>query len=70
MNMVKETSFEELFKRLEEIVQEMEGEELQLEKSLTLFEEGVKLSETLRQQLSKAEQKITELVGKLKETNA
>lgn len=65
--MVKETSFEELFKRLEEIVHEMEGEELQLEKSLTLFEEGVKLSETLRQQLSKAEQKITELVVKLKE---
>ena len=65
MNMVKETSFEELFKRLEEIVQEMEEEELQLEKSLTLFEEGVKLSETLRQQLSKAEQKITELVVKL-----
>lgn len=63
--MVKETSFEELFKRLEEIVQEMEEEELQLEKSLTLFEEGVKLSETLRQQLSKAEQKITDLVSKL-----
>ena len=63
--MAKETSFEKLFKRLEEIVQEMEGEELQLEKSLTLFEEGVKLSETLRQQLTKAEQKITELVGKL-----
>jgi len=63
--MVKETSFEELFKRLEEIVKEMEVEELQLEKSLTLFEEGVKLSETLRQQLSKAEQKITDLVGKL-----
>jgi exodeoxyribonuclease VII small subunit len=63
--MVKEISFEELFKRLEEIVQEMEGEELQLEKSLTLFEEGVRLSETLRQQLSKAEQKITELVVKL-----
>lgn len=65
MNMVKETSFEELFKRLEKIVQEMEGEELQLEKSLTLFEEGVKLSETLRQELSKAEQKITDLVSKL-----
>lgn len=65
MNMAKETSFEELFNRLEEIVREMEGEELQLEKSLTLFEEGVKLSETLRQKLSKAEQKITELVGKL-----
>jgi len=65
--MTNEKSFEELFQRLEAIVSEMESEELQLEKSLTLFEEGVKLSETLRQQLSKAEQKITELAGKLKE---
>ncbi len=65
--MTNEKSFEELFQRLEAIVTEMESEELQLEKSLTLFEEGVKLSETLRQQLSKAEQKITELAGKLKE---
>ncbi len=64
--MANENSFEELFKRLDEIVQEMESEELDLEKSLTLFEEGVKLSANLRGQLSKADQKISELMEKLK----
>ena len=63
--MANEKSFEELFKRLEEIVQEMESEELDLEKSLTLFEEGVKLSANLLGQLSKADQKISELMEKL-----
>ncbi len=63
--MTKEKSFEELFQRLEEIVQEMESEDLQLEKSLTLFEEGVKLSEQLRDQLTGAEQKVSELMDKL-----
>ena len=63
--MANEKSFEELFKRLEEIVQEMESKELDLEKSLTLFEEGVKLSANLRGQLSKADQKISELLEKL-----
>ena len=63
--MANENSFEELFKRLDEIVQEMESEELDLEKSLTLFEEGVKLSANLRGQLAKADQKISELMEKL-----
>ncbi|MBC8323104.1 MAG: exodeoxyribonuclease VII small subunit [Candidatus Marinimicrobia bacterium] len=63
--MTKEKSFEELFQRLEEIVRSMESEDLQLEKSLTLFEEGVKLSEQLRGQLSGAEQKVSELMDKL-----
>ena len=63
--MANEKSFEELFKRLEEIVQEMESKELDLEKSLTLFEEGVKLSANLRGQLSKADQKISELMENL-----
>ena len=63
--MANEKSFEELFKRLEEIVQEMESKELDLEKSLTLFEEGVKLSANLRGQLFKADQKISELMENL-----
>ena len=63
--MANENSFEELFKRLDEIVQEMESKELDLEKSLTLFEEGVKLSANLRGQLSKADQKISELMENL-----
>ncbi len=67
--MPKEKSFEELFTRLEEIVQEMESEDLQLEKSLKLFEEGVKLSELLKSQLSGAEQKITELMSKMESSD-
>ncbi len=63
--MTNEKSFEELFHRLEEIVREMESEDMKLEKSLTLFEEGVKLSEQLRGQLSGAEQKVSELMDKL-----
>ncbi len=63
--MTNEKSFEELFQRLEEIVREMESEDMKLEKSLTLFEEGVKLSEQLRGQLSGAEQKVSELMDKL-----
>ncbi len=63
--MAKEKSFEELFARLEKIVHEMESEELQLEKSLKLFEEGVTLSELLKSQLSGAEQKISELMSKM-----
>ncbi len=67
--MPKEKSFEELFARLEEIVQEMESEDLQLEKSLKLFEEGVKLSELLKSQLSGAEQKISELMSKMESSD-
>ncbi len=63
--MAKGKSFEDMFKRLEEIVRDMEADNLNLEKSLTLFEEGVQLSTQLRSELYAAEQKVTELVQKL-----
>jgi len=53
--------FEECLERLEKIVQE-------LEKSLTLFEEGMQLSATCRKQLEEAEGKVEILLrqnGKL-----
>ena len=50
--------FEAALRRLEEIVASLEGENESLEKSLTLFEEGVKLTETLRSHLDTAEQRI------------
>jgi exodeoxyribonuclease VII small subunit len=55
--------FEKKLKRLEDIVSSMEGGELALEKSLELFEEGVKLSKECHQQLNKAEQKVKLLMG-------
>ena len=50
--------FEDCLERLEKIVQELEKGEVPLEKSLTLFEEGMQLSATCRKQLEEAEGKI------------
>lgn len=51
-------TFEEAIKRLEEIVNELEKEDVPLEKSLALFEEGVKLSRFCREKLDAVEKKI------------
>ena len=42
--MKKTQTFEEAIKRLEEIVGELEKGEVSLDKTLSLFEEGVRLS--------------------------
>lgn len=55
--------FEQKLKRLEEIVKKMEVGELELEDSLKLFEEGVKLTKECQGHLSQAEQKVKLLVG-------
>lgn len=55
--------FEKKLKRLEEIVHKMEKGELALEESLTLFEEGVKLSRECHSRLGEAEAKVKQLVG-------
>ena len=50
--------FEACIQRLEKIVQEMEQGEVPLEKSLTLFEEGMQLSASCRKELEEAEGKV------------
>lgn len=55
--------FEKKLTRLEEIVEKMERGELELEESLKLFEEGVKLSRDCNTQLAGAEQKVKLLMG-------
>ncbi|HEY1263533.1 MAG TPA: exodeoxyribonuclease VII small subunit [Terriglobales bacterium] len=50
--------FEECLQRLEKIVQELEKGEVPLEKSLTLFEEGIQLSDSCRKELEEAEGKV------------
>jgi len=60
--------FEDCLERLEKIVQELEKGEVPLEKSLTLFEEGMQLSASCRKQLEEAEGKVEILLkqnGKL-----
>ena len=50
--------FEECLERLEKIVQELEKGEIPLERSLTLFEEGIELSAACRKELEQAEGKV------------
>jgi exodeoxyribonuclease VII small subunit len=60
--------FEDCLQRLEKIVQELEKGEIPLEKSLTLFEEGMQLSAVCRKELEEAEGKVEILLkhnGKL-----
>ncbi len=53
-----EKKFETTLTRLEAIVQELEQEDLPLEKSLKLFEEGIKLSRICNKRLDEAERKV------------
>ncbi len=50
--------FEECLQRLDKIVQELEKGEVPLDKSLTLFEEGMQLSTACRKELEQAEGKV------------
>jgi exodeoxyribonuclease VII small subunit len=50
--------FEECLQRLEKIVEELEKGDVPLEKSLTLFEEGMQLSTACRKELEQAEGKV------------
>jgi exodeoxyribonuclease VII small subunit len=61
-NVKKEHTFEDAVKRLEEIVGQLEDGEIPLDDSLTLFEEGVKLSRFCRTKLDEAEKRISLLL--------
>jgi exodeoxyribonuclease VII small subunit len=50
--------FEKSFQDLEKIVQRLEGEELPLDESLQLFEQGIRLSRFCHQRLEEVEKKI------------
>ena len=54
----KKLSLEEAMARLETVVAELENEKLPLDKSLKLFEEGVKLSTQCAGELEAAKRKI------------
>ena len=54
-------AFEEAVKKLEKIVEEMEGGELPLESMLSRFEEGTRLVKVCQSKLEEAELKIQKL---------
>jgi exodeoxyribonuclease VII small subunit len=58
MSSAKPKAFETSLEELERIVRELEQGELTLEKSLELFEQGVKLSRECQDRLAQAERRI------------
>ena len=62
MNNGKSKTFESSLEELERIVRELEQGELPLEKSLELFEQGVKLSRECQDRLNQAERRIEVLM--------
>lgn len=60
--MPKKNNFESALKRLEEIVQKLEGGDLSLDESLKLFEEGIELSRLCTKKLTEAEARVEKLI--------
>ena len=56
--MTTEITFESSLRELERIVEELEEGDLPLERSLELFEQGVKLSRECQKRLDEAERKV------------
>ena len=56
--------FEKSFKRLEQIINELENKDLTVDKLVSLFDEANKLSEKCKNELNEAKQKIQSIVNK------
>ena len=59
----KQASFEDRLMELEGLVKKMEGGSLPLNEALTAYEEGMKLSKQLTEELAAAEKRMQELSG-------
>lgn len=59
--MAKEVRFETQMKKLQQIVDKLEKDDVDLDESISLYEEGLKLSKSLKQQLQEFEKKIEAL---------
>ncbi|MCL2293348.1 MAG: exodeoxyribonuclease VII small subunit [Spirochaetes bacterium] len=56
-------SFEEKLKRLETISEEMKNEGLSIDKSMQMFEEGMKIAKALQKEFDKMERKVEILIN-------
>lgn len=66
---MKEKTYEEAIKRLEEIVNLLEKNEVPLEESIALFQEGIELSQYCNQKLEMIQSKVAKIYenGELKD---
>jgi len=53
--------FEQALERLSEVLKELESDEIPLEKAITLYEEGLKLSKMCSKKLEEAELRIEQV---------
>ena len=58
---MSEIKFEKAMTRLESIVEELERGDLNIDKSLEIFEEGIKMSRICSKKLNEAEAKIEKI---------
>ncbi len=60
--MAEKKTFEDSVAELEKIVAQLEGGDVTLDESLTLFERGIKLSKSCQKMLDEAEKKVSILM--------
>lgn len=58
----QERTFEEAMEQMEKIVQRLEENDVPLEEAIDLFQEGMALSKTCHQKLSKVEEKMDQIL--------
>jgi len=58
----KKASLQDDLKRLEEVVRQLEAEDIDLDKGIALFEEGIKRLRSAREQLSSVEQRVQKVL--------
>jgi exodeoxyribonuclease VII small subunit len=61
MRDMSKLSFEEAMKQLEEVVRALESGNVELEKSIALYEEGAKLKAHCEKKLKEAEEKVAKI---------
>ena len=59
--MSENLNFEEMLKKLEKLVKELESEEISLESSIKKYQEGLELSKKLYDKIKEAEELIVEI---------
>ena len=60
--MAEKKTFEKQMAELEQVVDELENGQPDLERALSLFEQGIRLTKECQKFLDQAEQKVTKLI--------
>lgn len=61
MNDIEGLSFEEAMRKLESVVRDLESGNVELEKSIALYEEGARLKAHCEKKLKEAEEKVARI---------